>query len=173
MKFLDKLWSTLGLYEYVEEDEQKEQEKEPLYNRKPEIKSKTNLTNIQTEDYSWGKKQHLGSATIAHNQNSNNVVPLPVTNKPVKMMVVEPTSFDDAQKIADYIRESKPVVVNFEKTPADVMKRIIDFISGTIYALNGNIQLAGNTIMVCAPNNVDIDVSKDFLSNKDFSPWRQ
>ena len=55
----------------------------------------------------------------------------------MKMMIVEPETFDDSQNIADYLRERKPVVINFENTAADVSKRVVDFISGATYALDG------------------------------------
>ena len=48
---------------------------------------------------------------------------------------MEPIGFDEVQKMADYLRNNQPVVINFENTDNDVRKRIVDFISGTIYAL--------------------------------------
>ncbi len=157
MKFLEKIWDALGLYEHVEVPEEDEI-KEPLTTQK-----KAPLATAASES-SWARKR---------TPESNNLVSLPVTNKQIKVMVVAPKSFDDAQSIADHIRAAKPVVVNFEETAPDVMKRIIDFISGTVYALNGSIQLVGNNIMVCAPSNVDIDANKELLSGKDFRPWKE
>ena len=76
------------------------------------------------------------------------------------MMIVEPETFDDSQSIANYLRERKPVVINFESTPQDVSKRVVDFISGATYALDGNIQKVGNDIFLCVPSNVTVDRSK-------------
>lgn len=81
-------------------------------------------------------------------------------DRPLKMMIVEPESFDDSQSIADFLRERKPVVVNFESTEPDISKRVVDFISGATYALDGNIQKVGKDIFLCVPNNVTIDRSK-------------
>ncbi len=75
----------------------------------------------------------------------------------MKVMVVEPVTFDDAQHVADHIKNRKPVVVNFENTETDVAKRIIDFISGTTYALAGNLRKVGKDIFLCAPSNVEVD----------------
>lgn len=58
--------------------------------------------------------------------------------------------FDDAQQVADHIRNHKPVVVNFENTSSDIAKRIIDFISGTTYALSGDIKKVGK-MYLCVP----------------------
>lgn len=81
-------------------------------------------------------------------------------DRPLKMMIVEPETFDDSQNIADYLRERKPVVINFESTPADVSKRVVDFISGATYALDGNIQKVGKDIFLCVPSNVSVDHGK-------------
>ena len=78
----------------------------------------------------------------------------------MKMMIVEPETFDDSQNIADYLRERKPVVINFENTAADVSKRVVDFISGATYALDGNIQKVGKDIFLCVPSNVAVDLGK-------------
>ena len=81
-------------------------------------------------------------------------------DRPLKMMIVEPETFDDSQNIADYLRERKPVVINFENTPADVSKRVVDFISGATYVLDGNIQKVGKDIFLCVPSNVSVDHGK-------------
>lgn len=94
--------------------------------------------------------------------------------KPVKVMVVEPLSFDDSQYIADHLKNHKPVVVNFENTEEDVTRRIIDFVSGTTYALSGNIQKVGHSIFLCTPKNVE--VSYNSIENFDESPampWQE
>ena len=175
MKFLDKVWNTLGLFEYVETDEEEEKQKTVETSRPESISKYAEDTSFEREELPWLNKT-ANRAPASHgtsHASTNNVVSLPIANQQVKVMVVSPTVFDDAQAIADHVRAAKPVVVNFEKTEPEVMKRIVDFISGTVYALNGNIQLVGNSIMVCAPNNVDIDANKTFLSSKDFEPWRQ
>lgn len=80
--------------------------------------------------------------------------------QPLKMMIVEPESFEDAQSIADYLRDRKPVVINFESTAPDIAKRIVDFVSGATYALDGNIQKVGKDIFLCTPSNVTVDNGK-------------
>ncbi len=90
--------------------------------------------------------------------------------RPLQMMIVEPETFDDSQSIADYLRDRKPVVINFESTAPDVSKRVVDFISGATYALDGNIQKVGKDIFLCVPSNVTVDRGKhdynDFSSTQ-------
>ncbi|MGL5512724.1 MAG: cell division protein SepF [Sporomusa sp.] len=145
MKFMEKVWGSLGLFEPAEEED-------PLRNEETDLKTR---------------------------QKNNNVVSLPMASnnsqqsaKQVKVMVVEPFSFDDAQHVADYLKSRKPVVVNLENTDPEISKRMIDFISGTTYALNGQIQKVGNNIFLCAPNNVDVAYSpRDDNNNKTQLPW--
>lgn len=144
MKFMEKVWGSLGLFESVEVDDEQ----------------KAKIEEIEPKM----KKNHTG--------NLNNVVNLATSQKQMKVMVVEPLSFDDAQHIADYLKNRKPVVVNFENTEKEVAKRMIDFISGTTYALGGTIQKIGNNIFLCAPNNVDVAYSPtEEISDKTVLPW--
>jgi cell division inhibitor SepF len=82
------------------------------------------------------------------------------SDKPIKMMIVEPETFDDSQSIADFLRERKPVVINFESTEQDIAKRVVDFVSGATYALDGNIQKVGKDIFLCVPSNVKVENNK-------------
>ncbi len=126
MKFLDKVWDSLGLFETVPEDKNAPEPELPARNKR---------------------------------SSANTVVSLPSAQKQVKMIVIEPASFDDAQSIADHLRNQKPVVVNFERIDVDTTKRMIDFLSGTIYAINGSMQRIGDSILLCAPSSVDIDAA--------------
>ena len=82
------------------------------------------------------------------------------SERPLKMMIVEPETFDDSQSIAAYLRDRKPVIINFESTSPDVSKRVVDFISGATYALDGNIQKVGKDIFLCVPSSVTVDRGK-------------
>jgi cell division inhibitor SepF len=139
---MEKVWGGLGLFETVD----------ALEEERPKVEE------VET--------------TRTKRTNTNNVVNLPTAQKQMKVMVVEPFSFDDAQHVADHLRNRKPVVVNLENTEKEVAKRMIDFISGTTYAVNGTIQKIGHNIFLCAPNNVDVSYSsREEGQDKSFLPW--
>lgn len=79
----------------------------------------------------------------------------------MNVIVIEPQSFDDAQQVAVNLQKKKPVVLNFENTEKSVASRIIDFISGTTYALNGDIKKISNNVFLCAPHNVNVSYSEE------------
>ena len=105
--------------------------------------------------------------------SGSKTIAMPIADKQVRVVVIEPTSFDDSQKIADYLRSNQPVVVNFENTDNIVTKRMTDFISGTIYALGGSLKKIGRSILVCAPRNVDIDAGISIYNEKGEQPWKK
>ncbi len=78
------------------------------------------------------------------------------TNKTMKVVVAEPEKFDEVQVLADHLRNRKQLIINFENTPKEISQRIIDFISGTTYALEGDSQQIGPHIFIFTPNNVEI-----------------
>jgi cell division inhibitor SepF len=95
-----------------------------------------------------------------------NVVSLH-TQKPIRVVLAEPRSYDEAQDIADNLKNHRPIIVNLQRVPKEHAIRIIDFLSGTVYALNGNIQKLGSHIFMCTPANVDIQGSiTDMLSDE-------
>ena len=73
-----------------------------------------------------------------------------------KMILLEPRAYSEAQQIADHLKKRNTVVVNLKRVTSDQAKRIMDFLSGTIYAIKGNIQKIGNGIFLCTPNNVNV-----------------
>ena len=98
---------------------------------------------------------------------------LPVANKLINVVVLEPMSFDDSPKIADYLRSNEPVVVNFKGTDNVLAKRMTDFISGTIYALGGSMKKLGRDILICAPKNVYIDAGEEMYDERGEQPWKK
>lgn len=74
-----------------------------------------------------------------------------------KMVLVEPRAYSESQQIADHLKRRNSVVVNLKRVTADQAKRIIDFLSGTLYAIGGDLQKLGNGIYLCTPKNVDVE----------------
>lgn len=125
------------------------------------------------KDYSrdYGRETEEPHSTT---RSGDKVLSMPVNRNPVSVVVIEPIDFNDSQKMADYLCKNQPVVINFEDTDADVRKRIIDFISGTIYALDGTLRKIGRNLLVCAPPNVDIDTENtNFGSEGSNDPWQR
>ena len=73
-----------------------------------------------------------------------------------KMILLEPRAYSEAQQIADHLKKRNTVVVNLKRVTGDQAKRIMDFLSGTIYAIKGNIQKIGSGIFLCTPNNINV-----------------
>lgn len=88
-----------------------------------------------------------------------NVVSLKSVQHQAKVILVEPHSYDEVQEIADHLKNRKCVVINLQRLPHEQGKRIVDFISGTVYAIGGDIQKLGSNIFICTPDNVDISGS--------------
>lgn len=85
-----------------------------------------------------------------------NVVSLKSAQKPSKVVMAEPRVYAEAQEIADHLKAKKAVVVNLQRIQTDQARRIVDFLSGTVYAIGGEIQQIGEKIFFCAPENVEI-----------------
>lgn len=74
-----------------------------------------------------------------------------------KTILVEPRAFSEAQQIADYLKANNQVVVNFKRVTSDVSKRILDFLNGIVYAIDGKIEKLGPGIVLCAPKGFEIE----------------
>ncbi|MDQ0270318.1 cell division protein SepF [Cytobacillus purgationiresistens] len=85
-----------------------------------------------------------------------NVVSLQSVQKSSKVVLVEPRVYAEAQDIADQLKNRKAVVVNLQRIEKDQAKRIVDFLSGTVYAIGGDIQKIGTDIFLCTPENVEV-----------------
>ena len=73
-----------------------------------------------------------------------------------KMILLEPRAFSEAQQIADHLKNRNSVVVNLKRVTSAQAKRIIDFLSGCIYAIGGNMQKIGVGIYLCTPKNINV-----------------
>mgnify|MGYP004687948345 FL=1 len=78
-------------------------------------------------------------------------------NQGNKMILLEPRAFSEAQTIADYLKARNTVVVNLKRVTPEIAKRIVDFLSGSVYAIGGDLQKLGNGIFLCTPNNVNVE----------------
>ncbi len=129
--------------EYEEEDEYEEQ---PARRRTP----LRDVNRNKEPEYSSPSRR-----TSSSNRTNPNVYSIN-TNVQMQVVVIQPTCYEDAQQICDQVKGKKPVVVNLEQVEYPVAQRIMDFLSGTCYSLEGSIQRVANNIFVIAPENVEI-----------------
>lgn len=107
-----------------------------------------------------GSQLHGGYGNASHNAGGN-----------MKVVVIQPRSLDDSQQIANCLKEKRPVVINFEGVDDQLYRRILDFVSGTTYALDGNVNSISTRVWLFSPKNVNVSVNKQ--TNQGFTdmPW--
>ncbi len=73
-----------------------------------------------------------------------------------KMILLEPRAYSESQQIADHLKRRNTVVVNLKRVTNEQAKRIVDFLSGTLYAIGGDLQKLGTGIFLCTPKNINV-----------------
>lgn len=130
------------------------------------------------ENYSDNKKEHypVQKENVVHekvNQTRSTVVKLESVKNQSKLVLSEPRVFAEAQEIADHIKNRRAVVVNLQRIDKNQAKRIVDFLSGTVYALGGDIQKVGTNIILCTPDNVEVSGNiSDMFIDQEFDDTR-
>lgn len=127
------------------------------------IKSKIKTWFFLEDDYEEEYEEELSSPKKNYEpvkpsklQQKQNVVSIQSVQKSSKLIILEPTVFSEVQEIADHLKSKKAVIVNLQETDRYEARRIIDFLSGTAYAIGGDIQRIGSDIFLFAPDNVEI-----------------
>ena len=143
-KLMDKVLGIMGFEEEnLEMDEERSQE-----------------TRFRDEEEAVPASKRKGQVLNLHAQRQ------------LKVVVAEPRTFEDVQGLADNLKNRRPVVVNLEKADAELAKRVVDFISGAIYALNGSLQKVGSGIFLIVPSNMDISSEiGDELKDRGLFSW--
>jgi len=104
----------------------------------------------------------------------NKVVSMPqAQTNAIKMVISQPTTFEQSDEICSFLKEKKSVIVNLEYVNKDVARRIVDFISGGVYALDGYIQKVSNSIFLVAPSNYEItnEMAREEMKSKLSVSW--
>jgi cell division inhibitor SepF len=78
----------------------------------------------------------------------------------VRVHLVVPRSFNDAQQIADKFKDAIPVILNLQSSDQDLSKRLIDFASGLTYALDGGMQRVADKVFLLTPRNVEVSAEE-------------
>ena len=107
-------------------------------------------------------------------RRNNKVVNMPqAQSQAIKMVISQPTTFEQSDEICSFLKEKKSVIVNLEYVNKDVARRIVDFISGGVYALDGYIQKVSNSIFLVAPSNYEItnEMAREEMKSKLSVSW--
>lgn len=151
---MDKVWGLFGM-DAVEEVEYDE---ENAYDYEDEEEE------IEVEDRKlFGRKN-----------NKDKVVAMPQANaNAIQMVISQPTNFEQSDEICSFLKEKKSVIVNLEYVNKEVARRIVDFISGGVYALDGYIQKVSNSIFLVAPSNYEItnEMAREEMKSKLSVSW--
>ncbi|RKQ88497.1 cell division protein SepF [Brockia lithotrophica] len=102
-----------------------------------------------------------------------NIVPLERKRSEAKVVIVEPRTFNEVKDIADHLRARKAVLVNFHRVPHELKQRMKDFLSGTIYVLEGEFTAVGEDIYLLAPENVEIEGSISLFADETLGNFRR
>ena len=147
---MEKVWGLFGMEPAEDRDEEIEEvDTEEVENDEEE----------QEDKRLWGRK-------------NNKVVAMPQVQQ-VKMVISQPTTFEQAATICDLLKQKKSVIVNLEYVNKDVARRIIDVVSGAVHALDGHMQKISNSIVLIAPFNYDIEneIARDEIKSKLSVSW--
>ena len=129
--------------------------------------------NVYAYNYDREEEQEEPEEKGFFSRRSNSkVVSMPQPQQ-VKMVITQPTSFEQSEEICNYLKEKKSIIVNLEYVNKDVARRIVDFISGGVHALDGHIQKVSNAIFLVAPVNYEIssELAREEIKNKLSVSW--
>ena len=145
---VNKFWEVFGVNQNEEEDEEDYVDEE-VTDEEPE----------EVEERGFFSKR-------------NKVVNMPQTHQ-VRMVISQPTTFEQAEEICTYLKNRKSVIVNLEYVNKDVARRIVDVMSGAVHALDGHIQKISNSIFLIAPTYYEIstEMARDEIKNKLSVSW--
>ena len=179
MSFGD-LWNrTLVYFGIAEEDEDyyedeegyaAEESLEQSYRDRPNVRRLTPRRRSSGYD-DWTDSEELPPAPAPTPERAPRPAP-PRSGRPVRHMeavpnpgavrvhLVLPRSFNDAQQIADRFKHSIPVILNLQSADAELSKRLIDFASGLTYALDGGMQRVADKVFLLTPRNVEVSAEQ-------------
>ncbi len=111
------------------------------------------------EEYEYVEEIEVEEPEVQHypKKSGKNVVSLSAIQQPTsKVILCEPKSYNEVQEIADNLLNKRAVVINLQRVDHTQAKRIVDFLSGTVYSIKGDIQKLGHETFLCTPDTVDV-----------------
>ncbi|MBO8168095.1 MAG: cell division protein SepF [Thermoanaerobacteraceae bacterium] len=111
----------------------------------------------EIEDYPDAEMENVAQDWHEVKRNpKSNIISLQSAQRTTKMVLLRPETFEQVQEVADHLKNRRPVIINLEQTEKEVARRIIDFLSGSTYALGGSMQKISAAIFLFVPSNVDV-----------------
>ncbi|MDQ4082296.1 MAG: cell division protein SepF [Actinomycetota bacterium] len=146
--------------EYWDEDRfDAEEELDRGYRERPNVR-RLHSRRRSAEFDDWSEPDQ-GARTAVLRPTRTRRAPLEaVGSTSVRVHLVVPRGFNDAQSIADKFKESVPVILNLQSTDTELSKRLIDFSSGLTYALNGGMQRIADKVFLLTPQNVEVSAEE-------------
>lgn len=125
-------------------------------NVSPQNKIANDTASKKKEDAFFKKDKDKTTQNKAKQQKKETTL-MDAQNTNAKVHLFEPRVFSETQDIADELKNERATLVNLSKIDSGPKKRIVDFLSGTVYALDGDIQKVGGDIFLCTPNSVSVE----------------
>lgn len=152
MSFKDKFKSIIGIdeEEYEMEFEEEDEIEEPEVPKPAPVRPV--LTAIPNQSNHSNNKGKSMVTTMSAEANK-----FKLDSNLNKVIIREPNEYSDAQDIADCLKENYPVFINLQRLEKAQAKRVVDFLSGTIYAIDGDIKRVGTNLFLCTPKNVETE----------------
>lgn len=157
MDIFDKIGRFFGIIDDYEEKDTEKKEPEPVKTPPPK-----ETTEPPKSEFAAANVVSFNSA--ASNKEISSARPIKLVKSEIK--TIKPQKADDAKIIADYLRDKIPIIMNFEETDPEIADQIVYFVSGTVYAINGTINSAGEKVLICAPENVKVQSYEDEKKSK-------
>jgi cell division inhibitor SepF len=137
-----------------------------------------NVDNEQDEEYAEDETAELYTPEQDEENETRSIFGRKTSkslgaSQSVKMVILQPTTFDEAVEVCDLLRERKSIIINLESVNKDIARRLIDVVSGAVHVLDGHMQKISNSIFLIAPYNYDIsnDTKEDSRSKINVSSW--
>jgi cell division inhibitor SepF len=143
--------------EYQDDFDEPEVELEDRYRERPNVRR---LRRRRDEFDDIFADDDQGEGAGRHGRSTTVLKPVGRGNGDVRVHLVVPKSFNDAQQIADKFKDSIPVILNLQSSETDLAKRLIDFASGLTYALDGGMQRIADKVFMLTPRNVEISAEE-------------
>jgi cell division inhibitor SepF len=118
----------------------------------------TSLGDLFGSEGSAGREHSYGAQVTS--PSHLRAVPDQQRVPPTRVSVVDPSSFNDAQALADRFKRQQPVILNLQQADAELSRRMVDFCAGLTYALDGQIQTVANRVFLLTPRNVEVSAEE-------------